>query len=107
MTHAPFAAERRGTLLFGRGAADMKSGLAAMCAAAARAHAADAIAGEGIVAAVVDEEMESAGTRALLERGVVKAAQKFYVSLAHSEEDLQRTVQVFTAALEAVAEQRP
>jgi hypothetical protein len=36
---------------------------------------------------------------------VVKAAQKFYVSLAHSEEDLQRTVQAFTA-LEAVAEQR-
>jgi hypothetical protein len=26
---------------------------------------------------------------------------------AHSEEDIQRTVQVFTAAFEAVAEQRP
>ena len=44
---------------------------------------------------------------ALLERGLVKAAQKIYISLAHSEEDIQRTVQVFTAAFEAVAEQRP
>lgn len=74
MTHAPFAAERRGARLYGRGAADMKGGLAAMCAAAARAHAADAIAGEVIVAAVVDEEMESAGTRALLEQGVRASA---------------------------------
>ena len=70
MTHAPFAAERRGARLYGRGAADMKGGLAARCAAAARAHAADAIAGEVIVATVVDVEMESAGTRALLEQGV-------------------------------------
>ncbi|HWJ23463.1 MAG TPA: ArgE/DapE family deacylase [Gemmatimonadaceae bacterium] len=74
MTHAPFAAERRGARLYGRGAADMKGGLAAMCAAAARAHAADAIAGEVIVATVVDEEMESAGTRALLEQGVRASA---------------------------------
>ena len=74
MTHAPFAAERRGARLYGRGAADMKGGLAAMCAAAARAHAADAIAGEVIVATGVDEEMESAGTRALLEQGVRASA---------------------------------
>ena len=74
MTHAPFAAERRGARLYGRGAADMKGGLAAMCAAAARAHAADALACEVIVATVVDEEMESAGTRALLEQGVRASA---------------------------------
>jgi len=43
---------------------------------------------------------------AVIERGLVKVAQKIYVSLAHSEEDIQRTVEVFTAAFEAVAEQR-
>jgi len=53
-----------------------------------------------------DRALHAAFTRELLERGVVKAAQKIYVSLAHSEEDIQRTVQAFTAALEAVAEQR-
>ena len=53
-----------------------------------------------------DRALHAAFTRELLERGVVKAAQKIYVSLAHSEEDIQRTVQAFTAALEAVAKQR-
>jgi acetylornithine deacetylase len=48
----------------------MKGGVAAMCAAAARVAARGAIAGEIIVAGVVDEEYESAGTRALVERGV-------------------------------------
>ena len=69
MTHAPFAAERRGDRLYGRGAADMKAGVAAMCAAAWRAAQAG-IDGEVVVAAVVDEEFESLGTRALVERGV-------------------------------------
>ena len=50
--------------LYGRGSADMKGGIAAMCAAAARA--ADAgLGGEVIIAAVIDEEFESHGTRHL------------------------------------------
>jgi acetylornithine deacetylase len=69
MLHAPFAAEEREGRLYGRGSADMKGGIAAMCAAAHRA--ADAgLRGEIIIAAVADEEYESLGTRALLAHGV-------------------------------------
>lgn len=69
MQHAAFDAAERNGRLYGRGAADMKGGVAAMCAAAARAaqHGVDS---ELIVAAVVDEEYESLGTRALLAQGV-------------------------------------
>ncbi|MBX9927414.1 MAG: M20/M25/M40 family metallo-hydrolase, partial [Gemmatimonadaceae bacterium] len=45
MTHAPFAAELRDGRLWGRGAADMKGGVAAMCAAAVHALDADTLAG--------------------------------------------------------------
>lgn len=69
MSHAPFAGEERAGKLYGRGAADMKGGIASMCAAAARA-AARGIDGEVIIAAVADEEHTSIGTRELLRRGV-------------------------------------
>jgi acetylornithine deacetylase len=68
MTHAPWDATEWGDRIYGRGSSDMKSGVAAMCAAAARV--ANEIEGEVIVAAVADEEYESAGTRSLLERGI-------------------------------------
>ena len=70
MTHDPLGAELRDGRLYGRGATDMKAGIAAMCAAAARAAARGALAGEVIVAAVADEEYESVGTRALVAAGV-------------------------------------
>lgn len=69
MRHAPFDASEVDGRIYGRGASDMKSGVAAMCAAAVQA-AARGLAGEVIVAAVVDEEFESAGTRTLIERGI-------------------------------------
>lgn len=69
MTHAPFAANETNGKLYGRGAADMKGGVAAMCAAAARAVA-RGITGEIIIAAVVDEEHTSVGTRELMRRGL-------------------------------------
>jgi acetylornithine deacetylase len=71
MTHDAWGDTESGNdgRIYGRGSSDMKSGIAAMCSAAARAADAS-LEGEIIIAAVVDEEYESLGTRDLIERGI-------------------------------------
>ena len=70
-TRDPFGAEVERGRLFGRGACDMKAGLAALLAALCELREGGLEpAGDVVLAAVVGEEEDSAGTLALLERGV-------------------------------------
>jgi acetylornithine deacetylase len=69
MVHDPFAAEVRDNRIYGRGSADMKGGLASMCAAAVAGHASGAKR-QILITAVVDEEYESLGMRALVASGI-------------------------------------
>jgi acetylornithine deacetylase len=73
MIHEPWNPVEHGGRLYGRGSADMKSGVAAMCAAAWRA-ARDGLDGEVIVTAVADEEYQSIGTRAVVDAGITADA---------------------------------
>jgi len=70
----PFTPRERDGRLYGRGALDIKSGVAAMCAAALAARSAGAIRKPLLIAAVVDEECDSIGTEALLKRYTADAA---------------------------------
>jgi acetylornithine deacetylase len=69
MIHEPFAATIRDGRIYGRGSADMKAGVAAMCAAAALGVSSSARR-QILITAVVDEEYESLGTRALIDEGI-------------------------------------
>ena len=68
MRHPAFDASVNGGRIYGRGASDMKGGVAAMCAAASQLRG--ELKGDLIVTAVVDEEWKSLGTSTLLAGGI-------------------------------------
>jgi acetylornithine deacetylase len=69
MTREPYSADLRNGRIYGRGSADMKGGLAAMCVAASTSASLESER-QILITAVVDEEYESLGMRALLAAGI-------------------------------------
>ena len=71
---SPFSAEIKNNRLYGRGAQDMKGGIAAALMAAATLAKGPRLRGDLVIAAVADEEFKSLGTRALLSEVKTDAA---------------------------------
>jgi len=68
--HAPFAGAREGNSIHGRGAVDMKGGVACMLSAAEILRELDVpLSGDILFATVVDEEIGGMGTLAMADRG--------------------------------------
>ena len=53
-----------------------------------------------------DRAMQARFVESLLERGVVKAHEKFFLSLAHTAEDLATTIEAFEGAVTELARSR-
>lgn len=53
-----------------------------------------------------DHVMNNRFTELLLDRGVLKAHEKFFVSLAHTDEDLDQTLAVFDSAIDELQQTR-
>ncbi|MGB0036109.1 MAG: M20/M25/M40 family metallo-hydrolase [Candidatus Acidiferrales bacterium] len=70
----PFTPREREGRLHGRGALDIKSGVAAMCVAAIAARNSGKLKKPLLISAVVDEECNSIGTEALMRRYLANAA---------------------------------
>ncbi len=70
MTVPPFGAEIRDGRLWGRGACDMKGGVASLLATTARLARGNALAGAVIVVLTADEEHASVGMEAVVSSGV-------------------------------------
>lgn len=88
-THDPFGAEVADGKLYGRGAADMKSGLAAMAAAALKLKRAGArLAGDVILAFSAGESSSGLGAKRMVERGDLAGAGALLVSEPSSLEVL-------------------
>jgi acetylornithine deacetylase/succinyl-diaminopimelate desuccinylase family protein len=84
----PFSAHIEKGRLYGRGAQDMKGGVAAALLAAAALSEGPRLAGDVIVAGVADEEYKSAGTRCLLKKvhadaAIVMEPTSLEVAIAH------------------------
>lgn len=85
--HDPFAAEEIESSIYGRGASDMKSGLAALIMAMIEiAKKGVSLEGDLVLAATAGEEVDSIGARTMIEDGILKDAGAMIIGEPSSSE---------------------